>query len=167
MKLNLQKKKSKPTKAASFVRFYITKSIGFGSCKLASVLIICHLNHICLSPYTGGNKGTEARHLDGGSCHCHIWSLLGNRPTCLRPTVLHIRRHRCRVNRNFWRHDSVQFCCQPVCVRSVEPTIQGQDEENDLLFLSRQGSSRASGHPAYGHHPSTDHGKELHAVMSR
>ena len=98
---------------------------------------LCYLDQICISCHTGRHKGAEACYLDGRSCHCHIWDLLGYCLSCLRHTLHNILQHWFRPICLCQHNDPVQFNCQPVRLRLVKSTVQREIEGNDILHLFR------------------------------
>ena len=83
--------------------------------------------------FTGCAEGTEASHLDGCVRQRYLWNLLGHRryPTRLGRIVLLEAQSSCISHCS--HNDHVQFRCQSVCICSDKPTIQGEDEEDDML----------------------------------
>ena len=93
--------------------------------------------------YTGGAKATKASYVNGCHRRRHLWNLLGRRLSntriggyCLIQAWSSCYSHRSH-------HGYVQFRCQSVCLCFDKPTIQGEDEGNDMLwsnFISTKGS---------------------------
>ena len=93
--------------------------------------------------YTGGAEATKASYVNGCHRQRHLWNLLGRRlsNTRIGGYCLIQARSSCYSLRS--HHGYVQFRCQSVCLCFDKPTIQGEDEGNDMLwsnFISTKGS---------------------------
>ena len=116
---------------------------------------------IYLFIYTGCVEGTQASNLDGRNHQRHIWNLLGHRHNTLCITGICLLQDQSRCIFHCQNNAHVQYCCQSVCICSYKPTIQGEDEGNDLLQITlhcTEGSccERTTGHrDVHEHHNPT------------
>ena len=86
--------------------------------------------------FAGCDEGTKASYLDGYNCQRYLCSVLAGRLYDLPPGLLHPQAHRWRGGIcSYFRNDTVEFRCQPDCVRSSEPTLPAEDQANGLLSL--------------------------------
>ena len=91
--------------------------------------------------HTGRHEGAEACHFDGRGCHRHIWFLLGCQSNRAHFQVLFFLHSWCPTNRCCQHNGLGKFSHQPVCIRPAKPTVQGEDERNDLLQGLHQSKS--------------------------
>ena len=68
--------------------------------------------------YSGRFESAETSHFDGYNCHRYIWNLLGAWRNFSQLTKQHIYQYQWRRIRRYSYAYTVQFRCQPICVRS-------------------------------------------------
>ena len=94
---------------------------------------ICYYLTVFLSIYSGSPESAETSHFDGGSCHCHIWNLLDAWRICAQLRLLHIPQCQWTRIRCYSYAGTVQFRCQPICLRSGEQNLPREAKGNDMV----------------------------------